>query len=56
MQNNAPIPAGQPGGAPDDPKLAKQRKKEEAERQKKIQQEKKSMDYRIQQEDRVVML
>ena len=41
MQNNAPIPAGQPGGAPDDPKLAKQRKKEEAERQKKIQQEKK---------------
>lgn len=41
MQNNAPVPAGQPGGAPEDPKLAKQRKREEAERQKKIQQEKK---------------
>lgn len=41
MQSNAPVPAGQPGGTPEDPKLAKQRKREEAERQKKIQQEKK---------------
>lgn len=40
MQNNAPVPAGQPQ-QPEDPKLAKQRKREEAERQKKIQQEKK---------------
>lgn len=41
MQSNAPVPAGQPGGTPEDPKLVKQRKREEAERQKKIQQEKK---------------
>lgn len=48
MQNNAPVPAGQPApqpgqpqpGAPVDPKLAKQKKKEEAERLKKEQQEK----------------
>jgi hypothetical protein len=40
MQSNAPIPAGQPPGQPEDPKLAKQRKKEEAERLKKQQQEK----------------
>lgn len=40
MQNNAPVPAGQPQ-QPEDPKIAKQRKREEAERQKKIQQEKK---------------
>lgn len=39
MQNNAPLPAGQPG-QPEDPKLAKQRKKEEAEKLKKQQQEK----------------
>lgn len=40
MQNNAPVPVGQPQ-QPEDPKLAKQRKREEAERQKKLQQEKK---------------
>ncbi|GIW21241.1 MAG: hypothetical protein KatS3mg068_0248 [Candidatus Sericytochromatia bacterium] len=43
MQNNDPLPTGQQGqvpGQPEDPKLAKQRKKEEAERLKKQQQEK----------------
>jgi len=45
MQNNAPVPAGQPasgqpGGPPLDPKAAKQKKKEEAEKLKKQQQEK----------------
>lgn len=40
MQNNAPVPNDPQGGAPVDPKLAKQKKREEAERLKKQQQEK----------------
>ncbi len=40
MQNNAPISNDPQGGAPQDPKLLKQKKKEEAERAKKLQQEK----------------
>lgn len=40
MQNNAPVPTDPQGGAPVDPKLAKQKKKEEAELIKKQQLEK----------------
>lgn len=40
MQNNAPVPGQQPPGAPQDAKSVKQKKKEEAEKLKKLQQEK----------------
>lgn len=40
MQNNAPVPTDPQGGQPQDAKTAKQKKREEAEKLKKIQQEK----------------
>ena len=40
MQNNAPVSNDPQGGAPQDPKLLKQKKKEEAEKAKRLQQEK----------------
>lgn len=40
MQSNAPVPNDPQGGNPQDPKLLKQKKREEAEKAKKLQQEK----------------